>query len=1162
MGNTPAAASLSAPPDQKERDAVRRDLDTNMLVEAGAGTGKTTSMTERMAELLAKGKCAVRNIAAVTFTRKAAAELRSRFRIRLEKEARPDSGRSDAERERLTEALASVESCFIGTIHSFCGRLLRERPVEAGVDIEFREIDEDEDEMLREEAWDRFVTRLIVDEDPLLDEISGLGLAPADLSQGFVETFANYPDVEEWPAPKRRLPDLASAVEKLKAYASRMRETAKDFPDPLPSADKLMLEYRRIPRMVYQNDMASLPDVLEIMERFRKRDVRKQQWPGADRKESVAACEAERRRWKDFTEKTAAPFVKQVFEARYEPVIRMWTRAREVYDALRKERGVLNFQDLLMKAAGLLRGNAHVRRYFSERFTRVLVDEFQDTDPIQAEVMLLLTAGDHSEKEWRKCVPAAGSFFVVGDPKQSIYRFRRADIVTYNRTKEIIETSGGRIVSLSANFRTVPPVVDWVNGTFRSEGIFPEKANRHSPVYVALDRGRVEGTAGPDLDGVRVVRVPEEATRQDDVVRWEAGMIARFIRDAVDRGVPVPRSKQEEADGAAPGALFSDFLIVTRVKKRLGRYGRALQELGIPHQVTGGRAVNDVEEVALLYKALRAAVEPDDPVALVSVLRSGLFGISDEDLYLFKKAGGRFSYRSSVPGDLPSGASERIGTAFNRLRACSGWLFRFPPAVAIEKIAQDLGLYARAAAAGDGNGAVGNFGCQADGTGRGAGGTGRGAGGTGRGAGGFAKAIEILREAGALAWSAAGVVEALGRIVEGRDEYDGVPASPSSEPVVRVMNLHKAKGLEGSVVFLADPYGNTGHGVDVHIDRSGDRVLGYVLVSSKEETARGVRTVLFAQPVDWEKWADEEKKFLSAEETRLLYVAATRAKTQLNVVQNNGVRNNNRWNPWGFFLNRLDEAPQAVDPGPVEAPRPKKIRELTKEDVNDAVAAVLERRRKAETPTYGVVRAKEAVSPSGAAPKSSGAAPKKTSTPLNARAAGPAAAGLSGDLPGSEHAAEWGEVIHLLLEAAARDPSADLEPLALSALEEKDLDRKYAKKALSIARQVSRSDIWKRAHKAKRFIPEAPVQILLPPDDPRSGGVPTLLKGTIDLVFEEEDGWVIVDYKTDRAKDLGKLLDKHRFQLANYKSAWEEATGTPIVETGIYFTEADEYVIA
>ena len=182
------------PADQDQRDLILKDLDSTMLVEAAAGTGKTTSMVGRMVNLLAEGRCAPDTLAAVTFTRKAAAELRTRFQVELEKAYRQAK---QPKRSRLAHALAAMDRCFIGTIHSFCGRLLRERPVEAGVDVAFREIDEVEDTLLRQDAWSQYVASLYAEDHPILTELEELGLEIGSLQDAFIR-FADYPDVQEW----------------------------------------------------------------------------------------------------------------------------------------------------------------------------------------------------------------------------------------------------------------------------------------------------------------------------------------------------------------------------------------------------------------------------------------------------------------------------------------------------------------------------------------------------------------------------------------------------------------------------------------------------------------------------------------------------------------------------------------------------------------------------------------------------------------------------------------------------------------------------------------------------------------------------------------------------------------------------------------------------
>ena len=452
-----------------------------------------------------------------------------------------------------------------------------------------------------------------------------------------------------------------------------------------------------------------------------------------------------------------------------------------------------------MKAADPLRNKPQIRKYFRKRFTHLLVDEFQDTDPIQAEVMLLLTAQSDTETDWHKCRPVDGSLFVVGDPKQSIYRFRRADIATYNQVRQIIEQSGGHIVALSANFRTIGPLVEWVNGTF--DPVFPLAATQYAPARRPMQIGRVEGSEG-DLSGLRVLQVPGDTGDKDAIAGYEADLVGRTIQAAIAEGRSIPRSRKDLNRGATPAATAGDFLIITRKKERLSVYARKLQELGVPCQVTGGTSLNEVDELRLLSTLLYAITRPDDPVALVAVLRNRLFGISDTDLYAFKRAGGRFSFHATIPDELKRSVAAEFQDAFERLKKYALWLAKIPPVAAIEKIVADLGLMVLA-------GTVAGGSIQA---------------------GSLAKGIELLRTQQAGLWTAADLADYLGQIVEQEEQHDGVPARPHETSAVRIMNLHKVKGLEAPVVFLADPSGESDHDVDLYIDRSGDKVRGYLAI--------------------------------------------------------------------------------------------------------------------------------------------------------------------------------------------------------------------------------------------------------------------------------------------------------------------------------------------
>lgn len=1076
------------PPDQDQRDVILHDLDSTILVEAAAGTGKTTSMVGRMVNLLAAGKCSIDTLAAVTFTRKAAAELRARFQVGLE---RAHHEASAAERHFLSKALDGIERCFIGTIHSFCARMLRERPVEAGVDLDFKEIDEIEDATLRSRAWYDYVAGLYASAHPILGELEDLGVEIGQLWRTFTK-LADYPDVEEWPAARVPLPDTTLARQALADLVDHMERLAPELPED-PGNDKLIPTYRLIPLMFRQALREDrLFEFMEVLARFQKIVPVKKNWPGGPKQ-----ADAEAALWDDFRTTYAEPLVRQWREHRYEPLLRALLPGIEVYERLKRTSGKLNYQDLLMKAASLLRegSGGGVREYFRRRFTHLLVDEFQDTDPVQAEVIMLLTAENLDETDWRKCRPIPGSLFVVGDPKQSIYRFRRADIVTYNQVKEIIQRHGGKVANLSTNFRTTRPLVEWVNGTFDAEfGRFPIEC---SPEYVPLAAIR-EDDVGSELSGIRSIRVSKKFGKNEEIVEYEADLIVRAIRHAIDNGLRVPKPLSDiDGDSTRP-VEAGDFLIVTRNKENLAAYSRTLQDMGVPHQVTGGKALNQLRELKLLHTLLVALTRPDNPVALVAVLRGELFGISDPDLFAFRRAGGRFSFHAPIPASLDDSTAAAFAGAFERLHQYALWLVTSPPVAAIERIVDDLGLAVRAAASPGGNVQAGSF----------------------------AKALELLRSAQVDFWSVADLVDYLGRLVQEDEAHDAMPALAEDTSVVRVMNLHKVKGLEAPFVFLADPTGKSKHPAQLYVDRTGDKVRGCLAI---EGTEAGItRRVVLAQPPQWEALSNKEEQFQEAEELRLLYVAATRAGCGLTVTLRESYKNRS---PWTFFEKNLKKSLTLGEAKPSLVPAAE-AEPIDEQEPSDAAEAIQRQWAEAYRRSYDVVSVKALTVQKGKFILSHG-----------------------------EHGTEWGSVIHLLLEAVMLDPAADVRGLAEAALADRGLNTDLTEDAVLTVDSMVRSEIWTRARAAQHRLVEVPFQRRIPAEGDGNGR-PTIMRGVIDLAFKEADGWVIVDYKSDRVPEghIDHLVDQYAPQVVSYGDAWAEMTGETVRETGLYFTHMHQYV--
>lgn len=1076
------------PADHDQRRRIVEDLDTTMLVEAAAGTGKTTSLISRMLALLRTGRCTVDSLVAMTFTRKAAAELRSRFQIELESAARQATGE---QHDRLAKAVAHIERCFIGTIHSFCARLLRERPIEASVDLSFEELEPEQDERFRENAWREYVASLFATNSGRLDELVELGLAADDLQSSFLQ-FAKYPDVQDWPAPTIELPNLGGARKALAEYVAHMDELIPTFPSGRGN-DKLMSAYEDVSRLVRNRRLERDSELFELLELFtRSRKVVQKEWPaGKSQGKAEGEC------WQDFAQRIAQPLVGLWRAKRYATVIPMLREATAVYDQVRRRTGKLNYQDLLLRASELLRDKPAIRQYFRSRFSHVLVDEFQDTDPIQAEVLLFLTATDPHEQNWRRCAPVPGSLFIVGDPKQSIYRFRRADIVTYNQVREIILANGGTVFPLAANFRTIRELVEWGNPIF--DHTFPAEANVYSPASCAMQVGR-EGTTIGDLVGIRVLEVPEPFCNKDASIDFDADSIARYIRAALDKGWTVPRTKKEQERAVPPVAQPGDFLIVTYRTGNMARYAAKLEELGISHQVTGGSALSQVPELQLLADCLWCITEPENPLALVAVLRGELFGFSDQELYDFRRSGGAFTYRGSLPDGLDPSLHQRFADTFDRLRWYAQWFKQLPPIAAVERVVVDLGLLPRALSASAGNLRAGSIG----------------------------KAIEMLRQAQTEFPAVEDLVGYLRGLLEKDAQFDGLPARPHDPSVVRIMNLHKVKGLEAPVVFLADPTGKYSHDIDFHVDRNAAATAGYLAVYAE---SRSHNKPLLAHHQDWDTQCQQETKFREAEIHRLMYVAATRAGTQLVISRKVKA---NKTSYWDFFSSHLETCDILADPGPRIRPA-SETSVLDENEISAALADIERRWRQAVSPSYATAAAKQvAVS----------------------------AAGLHRHLPAGEHGTEWGTVVHILLEAAMRDSAGDLRSLARSALEEHGLDASLADLAIQTVDAVVSSDLWRRAQAAERRIVEIPFQLCLTAEENETG-LPTIIRGVIDLAFRENGVWVIVDYKTDAviADSLHVAVEYYRPQVDLYARSWSRIINEPVGERGLFFVATRQYVV-
>ncbi len=1065
-------------PDQPARDVIVRRLDVNVLVEAGAGSGKTESLAQRMVAGIAAGVYEVDGMAAVTFTRKAAAELRGRFQLALEK--RFVAEHDPEQRERVRVALGRLERMFAGTIHSFCARLLRERPVEAGIAPGFVELDEAGDAAQREEAWRTHVAREIAQGSEVIARLRDASVALDDLAPAF-EKVCQHPEVD-FPSDDGAAPDAATAWRALGDFWAQLCAL---LPDPIPAdttcgVQKIARRYA--PRM--RRADPTRPAVLAslLVDWKGKPKITQMHW-AADRTNQKRIKAALDTLIGDFQQATVLPFLAAWRRHVYHHAVTLLLSGRTYAEEARRRLAILNYGDLLQRAARLLRERADVRDALRRKYRWLFIDESQDTDPLQAEVVALL-ASEGPASAWTDVRLRPGALFVVGDPKQSIYRFTRADIEVHNRLRALVAASGGEVVALTASFRATPALCSWTNTVFSTD--LPAAATAEQAAFQRLDP--VRDDPAPEATGVRTLTVTDTVPRRQ-VAATEADAIARYIRAAVDSG----------------RRHYRNFLILTRRKSsHLIPYAAALDRLDIPVDVSGAGAFGASAAVHALAGLLRAVADPDDAVAVVGVLRGVLFGVSDEELFAHHEA--RLTFTLSAP--LAEEVTGAAAAAIRTLKAIYRATRVLPPGAAVEHVLEETGLLAHAAASSPAGAEAGNL----------------------------LRAVDRVRQVVADGGGLADAARALEEDTD-RGELEAVPLKPARGDVVRLMNLHRVKGLEAPVVFLANPLAGKDASVDVRIVRDGAQARGYLQLTRRtgDQVKRrpGDREVL-GEPNGWAAHEAAELRYLVAEETRLRYVAATRAGEMLVIGRwaGTGGRSARPWQPFDPHLTGVPELeiPAVATPSTARAfDAPPALRAA------DA-AARSARRQTACRPSWRV----EAVT--------------------DVAHHRPRAASPRHESDDADRGKDWGTLVHGLLERAMRGPRHDREHLGRLAVwlasDKPDLQDAIPR-ALDTVERVMTSGFWQRALEAEERLVEVPFAVRREDDD----GTPVVVQGVIDLAYRTATGWEVIDYKTDDVEGrLAALVEAYRPQVTTYARHWSALTGGAAVRAGLFFVRSGEMV--
>ncbi len=877
--------------------------DRPLIVTAGAGSGKTRVLVERFIALLdAHPGWSLPSVVAITFTEKAAREMRDRVRTAIERRIAQAVADDDHQAlERWLDHQAALTRARIGTIHALCASLLRANPAEAGVDPAFEVLDETEAAILCDEAIEETLGALAGDES-LAALLVAFGVEPVravlreyawtGAAERVVHAIPDDPGdlVERWQAAWGA---LAEAAQRRFCAASGWHDVF-DLPlwDDMPPGDKLtaVWEAARTGCAAAEGCAATdFPAALRsVIGAIDLRVGSKNLW-GEDRlaaakdalrglrEQLIAALEA----LPPAPDCAADGIDEQAAEwlLRWREAIRL---AAACYTRRKQDRAALDFDDLEARARRLLIDHPEVAaRYCGDgaragEFNHILVDEFQDTNPAQRDIVTRLAGLDRAGPDRAGAARSEGRLFVVGDPKQSIYAFRGADVSVFGAVRDDLVARGGAELPLSQSFRAHAGLVGACNdlfGQILGPGDFDDSGYGVG-LGVPMTAFRPvpdDPRAAPDhpMTVIAVQRPPDMDPAQmsaDDLRRWEAALLADCIHGLVDEGrliwdrrarhdnlppgAVIPTFATGQGEGAYRPVQYGDVAVLFQASTHQAQYEDVFKQADLPYLAVGGRGYFDQQEVRDLLNLLAALHNPADDLALAVALRSPLFGLSDEAL---------FALRAEEPGErdprplwdavmdetppvlLPADEHEALTFARGVLRDLRDEAGRAPIADVLMHAVERTGF--QAALTGLSGGA--------------------------RRRGNVEKLIALARASGRVSL---GAFNAYARDLSAREIREGEAVIDAGN-AVRLMSVHASKGLEFPVVILAETTWTRSPRESLF---ALDPVAGAACTLPKNHTEDKP-----PEPFAWRHARILAGQRDQAERRRLLYVAATRAGDHL-----------------------------------------------------------------------------------------------------------------------------------------------------------------------------------------------------------------------------------------------------------------------------------------
>lgn len=1078
--------------DTLSRQKIVEQIDSNFFVEAGAGSGKTTILVNRMVAMVESG-LDVDKICAITFTKAAAREFYDRFQKRLierstatakpENELVPgDLGNpTDLTRERCLRALNNIDLCFMGTIDAFCNTILSEHPAKAGLpssavllskeDMQahykrvYSQIQNGEHGTKLEQLCRRFCA-FYSKPDKVFTEAIGVLMKLRNCEFIFDTLPTENLDALLQAEKARLLPVL----QMLYAHPELKYENAQtDGP-----AWEVLRTKKNMLLSDWHDNINRVIQALKGIQPIRLIPEADLSLFGPEGSQLFAPHPSEEKINNFIWSQDGLPALLDRLNAiRYSATMEFLTAATEkIAEVLRKE-GNLDFFDYILYLRDTLRADAadegRLIRHIYDRHKYFLIDEFQDTNPIQAEIFFYLTA-QNPQEDWEKCIPHPGSLFIVGDPKQSIYRFNHADVSAFLRIKKKFTSDVGEVVYLTRNFRSTHKLRNWFNDTFS------ELLSETTDLQSQYEPIPLEDAPPPDgtFNGIYSYQVYTSTKKPPE--EQDPAKVTKIIRQIVNN--PSYTIRQRSNEDPRP-VSYQDIMLITPGKKRLGEYLRRFTEQGIPFRIEGKVLFSQCPSLVATTNIFAAIANPNSLQALIGALTCKRFGFNLDALHRLKSEGYDLNLFSPCTDAHPlSDALKKLKHLVQRSRKLSA-------AALFSVILEELEIFKYV---GVKNLEYVYF------------------------------ALELLRSAessGQFA-SQAQAADYLETLITDASNAERTISLTQNENRVHIANLHKVKGLEAPVVILADPQmRNLPPTVRVEQDKPRPKCWLFK-----------IGTNCFCVGYDTQK--EMETACIEAERDRLLYVAATRAKQVLIVadaLNSNGKSNKNA--PWKFFVDRCkDDFFETLPVGTI-APVPAK-ETYRAQSLYDSATNLLQTAT-SEEKSYTIRRPSQL--------KLKG----KTSSEDDFE-----------DVAGTKvrtrtvrvNAAVIGTLVHSLMEALIS--SRNTAPLHSLAKEIASEYKAESEEYVQLLNKVGTA-IQNGGFPQENGSPQDILNVLLSADEIycevpfcRKNGS-ELWHGIMDVVYRIGEQWYILDYKTN--EDAHDLDVTYQEQLHAYVEAFRELTG-------------------